>query len=44
MAQRRGLDPGVYCSQMGVSYAALKDANPGCLPFTGINMPPPRPW
>lgn len=29
LAQSQGLDPGVYCVRMGVSYTALRDANPG---------------
>jgi hypothetical protein len=32
LAQERGLDPGIYCRSMGVSYVALRDANPGSLP------------
>ena len=31
LAQERGLDRGVYCQQMGVSYSALSEANPGKL-------------
>ena len=32
LAQRQGLDPGVYCQRMGVSYSELREANPGLLP------------
>lgn len=31
LAQQQGLDPGVYCSRMGVSYSELREANPGSL-------------
>lgn len=31
LAQQRGLDRGLYCRQMGVSYTDLRDANPGML-------------
>lgn len=32
LAQQQGLDPGIYCQRMGVSYSALREANPGALP------------
>lgn len=32
LAQKRGLDPGVYCQRMGVSYSDLREANPEALP------------
>ena len=32
LAQKQGLDPGVYCQRMGASYTALQEANPGSLP------------
>lgn len=32
LAQRQGLDPGIYCERMGVSYSTLREANPGALP------------
>ena len=32
LAQRQGLDPGVYCQRMCVKYSDLREANPGSLP------------
>jgi hypothetical protein len=32
LAQSRGLDPGLYCQRMNVSYHDLESANPGVFP------------
>ena len=32
LSQQRGLDPGIYCQGMGVTYSELRDYNPGALP------------
>ncbi len=29
LAQQQGLDRGLYCQRLGVSYSALREANPG---------------
>jgi hypothetical protein len=32
LAQSRGLDPGIYCQRLNVSYHDLEAANPGVFP------------
>lgn len=40
LAQKRGLDVGVYARRMGASYNALADANPAALPMSNSKSSP----